>query len=475
VAVVISLSILTTITNNPLMQSYFCAVIKSLHDTQMNLRSLLTGFLTIGALCAQAQGNWVTDSVTMGPGYGADAFYSLRNGNIKAQPNTDWHLAFQMTPPGPYGNVSALANHVQGGVKVYSLHMKASNNFDALSAVDTVGKTSQQLYNSDTSWNFGAFNQMNNPTNVYDYSWGTYDNVTHNVTGDSLYLIKVGTTNTPYKVWIKEYISNPYDSIKWVFRIAQFDGTGDTTVTIRPKDFVSRLFAYYNVDNKVTTDREPDRNAWDFVFTRYVDTASQGPITMPYNTTGVLSNFGLLVAEVRGANSADTTNFHSHTFINHMNAIGYDWKVFDMAATPPVYRTDTNINYFIKTATTNEYYQLEFTRFDGASTGKVVFRKRVLAPTSIAGVAANNIAAWHMAPNPATDNVSVMIDAKNTATDAKLIVMDASGKMVQQLSVPLQNGMNGYSFSTSMLPSGIYFVRLGTSTWNVATRLVVTH
>src|SRR4051812_43619917 len=98
--------------------------------------------LFLGALSltgtVQAQ-NWVQDSVIMEPGYATDVFYSMHDGTAKIEPNKNWHLAFQMTPPGPYGNVSILANHVQGKVKVYPTHVQASGNFGGFTAADTGG------------------------------------------------------------------------------------------------------------------------------------------------------------------------------------------------------------------------------------------------------------------------------------------------------------------------------------------------
>ena len=139
----------------------------------MRVRNLLVLFCLFFYCSASAQ-SWVTDSVTMGPGYGQDVFYSLKLGSLKTVPNNNWHLAFQMTPPGPYGNVSVLANHVQGHVQVYSLHMKASTSFTTLGVSDTVGKTNpmMQLFNTDTSWNYGAFNREANTSNYFDYRLG---------------------------------------------------------------------------------------------------------------------------------------------------------------------------------------------------------------------------------------------------------------------------------------------------------------
>lgn len=443
----------------------------------MKLRALLLGAFSLSTLAASAQ-NWVYDSVAMGPGYANDIYYSLRNGIVKTQANTDWHLGFQMTPPGPYGNVSAIANHVQGGVKVYSLHLQASTKFSTLTAADTAGRTGTPLYNSDTSWNYGAFNQMGNPQNLLDYSWGVYDMNTHNVTGDSLYLIKVGTSGAAYKVWIQQYISNPADSIRWTFRIAQFDGTGDTTINMRrnTNSFATRLFGYYNVLTRMQADREPDRATWDMVATRYVDTASQGSVAIPYNTTGWLSNSGVTVADVRGIPNGDTAHYQNYARRTAINTIGYDWKTFDMSVPPGTWHTDSTINYFIKpVSSTNEYYQLQFTRFDGSITGKMVFRKRLFTAVSVQGVAAQAVTAWHVSPNPASSAVNVMVDAKDAAADAKLLVMDAAGKVVSQTAAPIQKGLNAYGFSAASLPNGLYFIRLGNGAWSVTQRIVVAH
>ncbi|RYH41178.1 MAG: pyridoxal-phosphate dependent enzyme, partial [Alcaligenaceae bacterium] len=65
----------------------------------------------------------------------------------------------------------------------------------------------------------GAFNRMNNPSDLEDYSWGKYDQGDHDVDGDSLYLVTVtsGSTTEAYKVWIQRYDSYPADSIHWEF------------------------------------------------------------------------------------------------------------------------------------------------------------------------------------------------------------------------------------------------------------------
>lgn len=421
---------------------------------------------------------WVSDSVSMGgmaqgTSYPNDVFYSLRNGVQSTTPNNNWHLAFQMTPPGPYGNVSVLANHAQTGVQVYSLHKKASVSFASLSAADTAGLTgdARQLYNSDTSWNFGAFNRMAQSGNQFDYSWGMYDPSSHHVNGDSLYLIKADTSY--YKVWIQQYKSTPADTVHWAFRIARLDGSEDTLVRIyRKNGFTNRLFAYYNVKTRTVIDREPARSNWDFVFTRYKELVSQGPVSMMYTVMGVLNNFDVTSADVRSSHP-DTAQLQNYARTTKINGIGSDWKAFSQATN--TWNLDT-VSYFIKTLNTNEYYQLQFTRFDGSGTGKIVFRKRLIsAPTAVGNITNNTITAFHMAPNPAVNAAQIMIDAKEAAANARLVVTDMSGRVVQQMPLGIRKGMNAYELNTGNFAAGTYVITIANGSWKMAEKLVVQH
>ena len=448
----------------------------------MRLRSLLlVGAVALSTTTANAQ-NWVQDSVEMGTGYANDAFYSLKNGSAKVEPNTNWHLAFQMTPPGPYGNVSVIANQVQGGVNVYSLHMAASTNFATLSAGDTVGKTgpARQLFNSDSTWNLGAFNRLSDPSDLNDYSWGYYDQQDHDVNGDSLYLITItsGSTTEAYKVWIQRFMSYPLDSIHWEFRIAKFDGSNDNTVKIyRKPAYTDRLFAYYNVNTNTELDREPGRAAWDVLFTRYKEYLAGAPGVPYYSVMGLLSNFDVAVAEKHNVAADDTANFAGFAYSGRLNQIGSDWKVFDMSQNPPAYVIDDSTYYFVKTKNTNEYYQLQFTGFGGTADGKVFFRKRYLGVYNPLGISTVNSAinAHYLVPNPANSSASMLIDINEQVNSARLLIMDLSGRVVSHTAVKANSGLNEYRITTANLTDGMYMVVLTDGNWKVAEKLIVQH
>ena len=437
----------------------------------MRLKTILfAGAVALSITNVKAQG-WVEDTITMGPGYGNDVFYSMKNDEAKVSQNNDWHIAFQMTPPGPYGNVSIIANHVQGGVKVYSTHLQASTNFTAV--IDSTGYTgsNKELYNSDESWNFGAFNQMASSSNPFDYSWGMYDLNTHEVNGDSLYLVAI--PNAVYKVWVQRYDSAPADSVHYRFRIAKIDGSEDTTIKIyRKPNYTDRLFAYYNIATKTVIDREPSRAAWDILFTRYIEYIMPN---MPYPVMGVLSNFDVTVAHKYPVLENDTLGYAGYGYSDILKATGSNWKTFDNT-TMQWTLADSNY-YFIKTKNTGEYYQLQFQGFGGSGNGKVMFRKRYLGVYNPLSVATANapLSTYKLVPNPAANDVSILIDTKEAVDNARLMVTDFTGRLVYNNVVNVKNGLNAYTINTSALAAGAYIVTLTNGSWKVAEKLVVQH
>jgi hypothetical protein len=369
---------------------------------------------------------------------------------------------------GPSSNVAIFANQVNGGVSVYSLNYAASSKFATLTAADTVGRTSKPLYNSDTTWTLGAFNRMNS-SNPLDFSWGMYDMVSHNVIGDSLYLVK--TPAGAYKLWIQKYVSAPTDSIRYEFRIASFNGSGDTTIKIYRKDgYVGKLFGYYNAATRTTLDREPAMTNWDVLFTRYYEQITAGSVTAMYNVTGVLAGPNTEVAEVFNV-KPDTVTLAGKTFVKTVSTIGSDWKSYNMSAN--VYVMDSMRTYFVKSKNTNEYYQVVFTGFTGASAGKTYFRKR-LATLGVKNVEANAPAAFAIVPNPAVTDADVMVDAVASGA-ARLFITDIAGRTVQSSAIQINKGLNAFRVQTGNLPAGTYMVTVTDGSWKLTQKLSVQH
>jgi hypothetical protein len=400
---------------------------------------------------------WVNDSVSAGASYANDVYYSMNNGTVTTVPNNNWHIAFQMAPQfGPSASASILANHAVNNVQVFSLNLSASAKFATLSASDTVGKTNpeRELVGSNKTWNIGAFNRNKDQSNLFDYGWGKYNQTTNNLSGDSIYLVKVGTT-TAYKIWVQEYVSHPADSIAWKVRIATFSGGSDTTLIIprnkAPYNFTDRLFAYVNLGTYTILDREPSKSNWDLVFTRYKDTATQMGLTLTMNVSGVLQHPNVSVAEVPNAAMPSLANLN---FIDSINTIGYDWKYFP-GSYPYVV---SNTNYFVKNKLSNLYYVLQFTAFGGSANGLYSFKKQSLGTTSISSITTYNNTVLSY-PNPAAQSLSLLIDAKENMEHARISIFNLTGSLIYSTVVNIQAGMNTFSIPTADFANGLYLLQ----------------
>lgn len=437
----------------------------------MKLKSLLLFPVVALGLQVNAQ-TWVADSVHMGAGYSNDVYYSLKNDSVGAAVNTNWHLGFEMVPGGPgYGGVSIIANHVQGAVKVYSLHKTASSFGTLTFPADTLTRTA--LNNADSSWDWGAFN-VNTTGTPFDYGWGQYNPTTHYVDGDSLYMLSVGNGSATkyYKMTVSHYHSFPTTDIYYAFRIAELDGSNEHQDTVRRTGYENKNFAYFNITTNSVLNREPDRKTWDILFTRYMEyvTPPGGGAKVPYPVAGVLSNMGVTVAEARKMNP-DTATYGWRTYNKNMSEIGSDWKVFNN--TTFQYEYDT-VSYFVKAIVDTAVYQIKFTSFS-SSTGKFVFAKRIVAFPASVGQVSNYITRHSMVPNPASNEASLLLESNEAVATARFMVTDITGKVIVNTTTALNKGLNALRVNTSNYTAGTYFVTISNGAWTVTEKLVVQH
>lgn len=440
----------------------------------MKLKStLLTVAIAIGSQ-VNAQ-TWVADSVEMGASYANDVFYNIMNGSDATEAANNWDIAFQITSfSEPMFNASVRANHNKRDVQVYSLHKQASVHFGNLAPSDTMVAYGDQLLNEDSTWGTGAFTTNRDMTNPLDYGWGAYDMNTHNLNGDSLYLVKAG--GVFYQLWIQKYVS--IGNVGYWFRVARWDGTGSVSDSIkRVAPYNNRLFAYYNMSTGQFLDREPSRSDWHIMFTQYLKDRVFGANPNKYqNYVGVLSNLKVRVAKVTGVNPSTVTssNYMMYTpnASEYTNTIGDDWKHF-----AGMWTVAPDTSYIIMPDTANgqqEYYHLQFTRFDGTATGKIVFETRKLAAVNLSVNDVNGTAAtYSIYPNPAQNVINIMVDAKQAGKNTVLAVTDITGKVVVTQPVQLSAGVNAYSVNMSAFPAGMYIVSVNNSQLKIAEKVQV--
>ncbi|HRZ76366.1 MAG TPA: hypothetical protein P5248_03305, partial [Bacteroidales bacterium] len=120
------------------------------------------------------------DTVTMGSGYANDIYYNLETGVESTAARALWDLGFSTK----VFSASILINDGTAG----ELYTWGGGDTSGWAMVDTVGMSAWgPLYNDPEDWEMGAFtrNDLGHP----DYGWGVYNNFTHEVVGDSIYLL----------------------------------------------------------------------------------------------------------------------------------------------------------------------------------------------------------------------------------------------------------------------------------------------
>ena len=142
-------------------------------------------------------------------------------------------------------------------------------------------------FNDESDWNAGAFNV--NASGFPNYGWGTYHagNPDHNVGGDSLYVIKLAdATYKKFMVRVKLGASGA-NVIRW----ADLNGENEMTDVVPTAAYSNKNLIHYSLVNNEIVEAEPDKTAWDLLFTRYVIKIPTGPSSfMNYSVMGVLSN-----------------------------------------------------------------------------------------------------------------------------------------------------------------------------------------
>jgi len=162
--------------------------------------ALLTTIFT-GILPAIGQKSGpVTDSVLMGPGYVNEVYYSMSAGKQGAVNRKQWDIAFRASRMSASILTNDAANNNGIGLVGVELYTYPKADISGWATMDTSGLSSwKNMVNSTTDWETGAFDQyqLGHP----DYGWGKYNAASHDVVGDSLYIIRL-RDGSFRKLWI---------------------------------------------------------------------------------------------------------------------------------------------------------------------------------------------------------------------------------------------------------------------------------
>lgn len=416
----------------------------------------ITGLMPFSIMAQTFEPN---DEISMMPGYVQDVYYNFTNGEIKSINRAQWDLAFMV-------NVnSAISVNTPEGLMLY----KTPYAISEWTSVDTAGIiiNENRLVNDPQSWFSGAFNRTmtGNPN---DIGWAEYDFNTHQLLGDSLYVLKLRDT-TYKKIAILSRIDGSYE-----MKYADLDGGNEVTVKIPTKDYVSNLFVYYRFEGNsiIPAGFEPDEKNWDVLFCKYMHEFEEFSISQEekwYGVTGVLLHPSLQAAHLATSNR-QTAKWKEAEFTEQTNIIGYDWKEFDMQSFAWV--LDSKAVYFVIDKK-DDVWKLIFTDFEGSSTGVVKFYKENLGNIASRDAISNALQSITVYPNPAIDIADIVCHA-NQASMATLRVLDLQAKTVFLDTMALLPGLNQYKLDLTTLVPGAYTVTLHSPTGFATYQLMVT-
>lgn len=388
------------------------------------------------------------DSVNMTGNYALDVFYSLDNGSVQTVANAEWTIAFSTG-----AQTSQVLINDGRGVELYEISTNVSD-FASINASDTNGMATSwtKLHNDFQDWEHSAYET--GATGHPNYGWGTYTgSPNHNILGEKIFIIKTLEHKCFKTMIVKKHLG------EWTYRYATLDNSFDTTIVYQASDLQDRNFVYLNMDNNTILNREPSNTEWDLLFTKYYSVEANYPVM------GVLSNFDVEVLQIDGVVNNTSATYVGGTFHEQTNKIGYDWKIFTS-----VYTLVNDKIYFVKQKN-GTIYKLFFTRFDGSSTGKIVFNKEEVGSVSITNQT-NNFDLISIFPNPTKDITHIALNS-NSETVGELEIYNVVGKQINKKTINISSGLNNISVNVKNFSEGIYFIKLHFNTTIKTFKIVV--
>lgn len=392
-------------------------------------------------------------TVTTAPNNAMQTWYSLQNGVVDSKPLAEWDIAFEIT-----GITGSIQVNTAKGVQVYKAPFAISQWAD----IDTTGLAASwpAQHNSETDWSSGALNQ-GLTANPFDLGWGIYNMVTHNVTGDSCFVVKLANGQWK-KLRIDGYASGT-DQYTWTW--ADLDGQDQQSNTLVRSNFAGKNFGYVSLEANTVFDWEPATDTWDLLFTRYISFV-QVPFPAWYAVAGVFQNRAIEVQRVDGVDPS-FSDWAAGSFSPAKNGIGADWKIYNQQTFQWEYATDRV--HFVKDRDGN-VWKLIFTAYGGGATGDMTFTQELLSLASVQEL--GQPVHFSAFPNPVSDGrVNILLEAPARALD--MLLFDANGRQVRAERIAGADGLQLRNLDVSGLAAGLYTLRLMGEGVHASTRIII--
>lgn len=285
------------------------------------------------------RGGTKTGSASMGSNYASQVFIDLSSDTPAFTRRWDtWDLEFDSSPTGWHIWLN--------GAKSMSIATTEFTDFSVEINASILTYYNDAPNGNDDSTAIGAWADSTNSFESMNY----------------VYVVDRGfsAAGKPYGK-LKLQLLDVHDSC-YTIRYGKLDGGSEQTVTImKDKQHSRTLFSFDT--GTISSSLLPDDKSWDIVFTKYTY-IFRVPEYTPYSVTGALINSaaGVVVATDTTSLFSDITSdmIQRYRFSANADAIGYDWKVFDIAGGS--YSISTTNNYIIRDRN-GFYWKLHFLDF----------------------------------------------------------------------------------------------------------------
>lgn len=388
------------------------------------------------------------NQISTGANYSLTSYYTLATGTEVQVPHDSWDLLFTTlggTDGGIHINESSSSSSIN---PLPELELYLASTADFAAATSEPDSTFTRLFNDEKSWDLGAVNAPIVASDPFDYGWGLYNLNTHAIEGNRVFIIKL--RDGKYKKFIIESLAQR----KYTIRYANLDGTEERTAVVDKDANPSSPFAYFSFAKNATLTNEIP-NQWDLVFTRYSTPLDDGEgSVLHYNVTGILSGYGVEVAQIEGISPAQVDANTVDSFETDLDVIGHDWKMFDFVAG---WVLPADLTYVVKTAD-NHLYKLVFIDFEGASTGTATMEQTDLGTVSSVEDLSGPFTDVTVFPNPASTELNVVFTLNTAQQDLSLQLYNVLGQQVWQQSTNGNEGLNAKFINLPTLPAGTYWM-----------------
>ena len=427
------------------------------------LNKITLFFILVSSLSGFGQGH---QEISTGNGYNKQSFVKLSENTQKQVPNDAWDLAFTafgVQDAGIFINESSGSSMGQNLPQTELYYANTDDFYASLTALDLNIISAKKYLNTEKSWSYGAFNELRDTLNPFDYGWGKYVPSSNKVIGDKLYILKL--RNGSYKKIKIESLSGT----TYILKYANLDNSDEVTKSLNKNtDNKGQKFIFFSFTTNETVDVLP-AGGFDLMYCRYIAIAvdPNGTIVQQYNVTGILTGPGVKTAIADGVDPVSVSySDYKDKLSSRTDVIGYDWKTL----TGTSWTLDLDRVFFVKTAD-NHLWKLQIIDFEGSSTGTAVLEKTdlgVSATSDLLNVKAN------VYPNPANAEVMVSLDiAPQNNSDLRLEVSDLNGQVLMNTNVKNAEGFQVLQINTNDWNKGVYLLRIYNTDQQSVTRKIV--